>query len=117
MVTSLFDYELFKAKIIEANKDYLISSIYDADGSVDQMISLQIDGYRFVSIYASSSSPTTFTVEFSYDNNHWFMKYTSQSPETVYNSEFETGAIYIRLKSTGTGNQGDKVTLIITAKR
>ena len=117
MAASLFDYEMFKAKIIEANKDYLINSIYDVDGSIDQMVSLQIDGYKLVSVYAESSSPMIFTVEFSYDGNHWFTMDTSQNPMTTYNNEFETGAIYVRLKSTGTGNQGDKVTLIITAKR
>lgn len=92
------------------------AELYNADETVAQSVTLDIGGYKFVEVYAEATSPTTFTVEFSFDNVHWFTRYQSANAETKYNDVFMTGARYIRLSSAPAGAAGDTVTLVIGAK-
>ena len=90
--------------------------LYDADETLDQSISLDIGGYKLVEVACSASAPTTFTVEYSFDNTHWFTYYTSSSAETSYNDVFWTAAQYIRVSSAAAGAAGYTVSLVIAAK-
>lgn len=92
------------------------AELYNADLTVDQEVSLDIGGFKTVEVYAEATSATTFIVEFSFDNVHWFEYYRSPTAETKYNDVFTTCAQYIRLRSLASGVAGDTVTLVIGAK-
>ena len=92
------------------------AELYEADETSAQSVILDVGGFKLVEVQASADTATTFTVEYSWDNSHWFTYYSSPSAETSYNDVFWTGAQYIRLSSAAAGSSGDKVSLVIGAK-
>ena len=92
------------------------AELYGADETSDQTISLNIGGFKLVEVVCEADTATTFTVEYSFDNNHWFTYYSSASDETSYNDVFWTGAQYIRVSSASAGGAGDTVSLVVGAK-
>lgn len=92
------------------------SELYDADATAEQSIVLDVGGYKTVGVIAQCSAPTTFTVEISFDGEHWFTHYSSVSPESQVADIFLTVARYVRLKSSPVSVPGAKVTLVIGAK-
>ena len=92
------------------------AELYDADETSAQSISLDIGGFKLVEVVCEADTATTFTVEYSFDNSHWFTYYSSASAETSYNDVFWTGAQYIKVSSAANGSSGDTVSLAIGAK-
>jgi len=92
------------------------AELYSADETVDQTVTLDIGGFKLVEVVCEADAATTFTVEYSFDNSHWFTYYSSASAETSYNDVFWTAAQYIRVRSSAAGASGDKVRLVVGAK-
>ena len=88
---------------------------YGLDLTVAQSITLDKGGYRTVEVIGKATAATTFKVEYSFDNTHWYTYYESGVPETNYNDIIETAARYIRLSSSAAGAAGDTVDLVIAA--
>lgn len=91
------------------------SQVIDADETTAQQVTLDKGGRKVLSIYAKATTATTFKVEFSNDNTHWFEYYISSSAETEYKSNVTTGHRYWRLSSDPAGGTADTVTLILSA--
>ena len=91
------------------------SHIYDADETVDQEITLDLNGRSALGVYAEASAATTFILEGSVDNSKWF-EVKRWENVTKVNDVFKFAFRYARLKSLAAGASGDKVTLILTAK-
>jgi len=92
------------------------AELYGADETVAQSISLDVGGFKLVEVYCVADAATTFTVQFSWDNTHWFTYYTSPAAETKYSDVFWTAAQYIKVSSAAAGAAGNKVSLVIGAK-
>lgn len=94
------------------------AELYDADETTAQSISLDIGGFKTVEVLCQATAATTFKVEYSFDNTHWFTHYVTAGTagETSYHDVFQTAAQYIRVSSEAAGGTADTVTLIIAAK-
>lgn len=93
-----------------------VAELYDADATEEQSVVLNVGGYKVVGVVAVCDEPTTFTVEYSFDEDHWFTHYVSPYPETNYSDVFITVAKYVRVLSEAVNVQGAKVSIIIGAK-
>lgn len=107
---------------MQKDKDVLTTELYGADETCGQGISLKIDDYKHVEVTAWANAATTFRVEYSYDNTHWFTLYQSPAPETFYSNlvaigrYWNTSALYIRLSGAAAGVAGNRMHLVIAAK-
>jgi len=87
---------------------------YGLDLTVAQSFTLQIDGYSQAEVKVVADSSTTVTVEYSWDDTHYY-EYTSVDT-TDYGDVFETGATYVRVSTTAAGAAGDTADIIISGK-
>ena len=93
------------------------AELYGADESAAQSIMLDSGGLKTIDITCHATTATTFTIEYSYDNSHWYNYYTSGAAETDHHVVPTSGAEYIRVSSAAAGVSGtDTVDLAIGAK-
>jgi len=99
-------------------EEHVYSQLVDANETSAQSITLDTKGHKMLEVYASATSPTTFTLEVSHDGSNWIPFYTSPSPETTYGGDqtLWNGYKYARLSSAAAGSSGDKVSLYLGAK-
>ncbi len=89
---------------------------YAADETVAQSVGLTIGGFKQVEVLCHATAATTFTVEYSFDNTHFYTYYSSPNTETDYSAVFWTAAQYVKVSAAAAGVAGDTVDLVIGAK-
>jgi len=93
------------------------SSLFGADETVDQSITLDVDGRTVLEVYAKATTATDFHLDVSLDNVTWISSYKSWSGVTEVKEGYFNAFRYIRLRSIGAGVAGDTVDLVLTASR
>jgi len=91
---------------------------YGKDLTVEQTIKLDtgLDVHTVIEIIGKSSAPTTFILECSVDETHWY-EVRRWTYTTWAHGGFMNATRWVRLRSLAAGTAGDTVDLIISAMR
>lgn len=95
----------------------LASTLYDADETVGQSVTLDLTtfGRSIVEAIGTGTVATPFTLSASDDNSHWF---TIETEDTAsFHHGYENTFRYVRFGSTAGGVPGNKVSLVLKASR
>ena len=98
------------------NKDYKFAHLINVDETQEQSVLLDSEGFLNIALIAIADTATTFKVFVSNNAEDWILAYESPSPETDYIGKINIPVRFVKLVSLPAGNNGDKVSLSISAK-